>query len=120
MENSASKVRRDFLKTMACGAGALVILGGGQSGVADDKAKKPNLVKESDPLPKGLGYVHDATKAQRTDKAGTKAAEQLCSNCQFYMKNGELDKEEVGKCQIIPNGVVKAKGWCKSWIKKPG
>jgi hypothetical protein len=36
------------------------------------------------------------------------------------VKSGELNKEEVGKCQLFPKGVVKAKGWCKSWIKKPG
>lgn len=98
-----------------------MILGSGPGEAAEDKAKKLDLVKETDPLPKGLGYVHDATKAERADKAGTKAADQHCSNCQFYIKEADmLDKEEVGKCQIIPNGVVKAKGWCKSWIKKPG
>jgi hypothetical protein len=132
--------RRRFLKSVSVGVGMAAVAGTGlfaggaalgQAKPGDTKAAAPapkapaaggalELVKEDDPLPKGLGYVHDATKAVRADKAGTKGADQLCSNCQFYVKSGELNKEEVGKCQLFPKGVVKAKGWCKSWIKKPG
>lgn len=116
--------RRKFLKTVATGAGAALLLGKSEQLFAEPaKKEKENkdlgeLVKESDPLPKGLGYLHDATKATRPDKAGTKGDSQLCLNCQFYTKSGEKDGEEVGKCQLFPKGLVKGKGWCKSWIKK--
>lgn len=131
--------RRQFLKSLGLGVGAAAVAGtagtaalvGTRALAADKKAATPSaagtpaagaleLVKEDDPLPKGLGYKHDATKAARTDKAGVKGSDQFCQNCQFYAKAGELAKEEVGKCQLFPKGVVKAKGWCKSWIKKPG
>lgn len=141
---SAGAKRRQFLKFALLGAGTAGVIGmfTRQSARAETKAPAKNaaspaaapaaspaaavpagaleLVKESDPLPKGLGYLEDATKADRKDKAGTKAADQLCSNCQFYVKAGEIEKKEVGKCQLFPKGVVTAKGWCKSWIKKAG
>jgi hypothetical protein len=130
--------RRNFLKTVSMGFGAMAVFGAAASvakaeTVKTKPAAKPSaapaaapaaaagaleLVKEDDPLPKGLGYMHDSTKAPRVDKAGTKAADQLCLNCQFYTKAGEINKEEVGKCQLFPKGVVKSNGWCKSWIKK--
>lgn len=130
--------RRNFLKTVSLGFGAVALAGAAASLAKAETAKtkpaaKPaatpaapaaagalELVKEDDPLPKGLGYMHDSTKAPRVDKAGTKAAEQHCANCQFYAKAGEINKEEVGKCQLFPKGVVKSNGWCKSWIKKAG
>jgi hypothetical protein len=128
VSETKNPARRNFLKNVSMGLGAMVFFGAARSVAKAEAAKtKPpgtpaagalELVKEDDPLPKGLGYLHDATKATRVDKAGTKAADQLCSNCQFYTKAGEVNKEEVGKCQLFPKGVVKAKGWCKSWIKK--
>jgi hypothetical protein len=134
VSETKNPARRNFLKTISMGFGAMVFFGAARSVAKAEPAKaKPaaapaapaapaagalELVKEDDPLPKGLGYLHDATKATRVDKAGTKAADQTCLNCQFYTKAGEVNKEEVGKCQLFPKGVVKAKGWCKSWIKK--
>ena len=130
-----SSPRRDFLKFVGMSAGAVALFSRqtklqaaetkaepAKAGTAQNTAPATNLelVKETDPLPKGLGYVADAKKGDRKDKAGTKAADQTCLNCQFYTKAGVVDKAEVGKCQLFPKGVVKAEGWCKSWIKKPG
>jgi hypothetical protein len=127
-DNPENQDRRSFLKFVSLGLGAVAAGGSlAATALAQEKktpAKAPGanaaleLVKEDDPLPKGLGYVHDATKTTRADKAGTKGADQLCSNCQFYVKSGEINKAEVGKCTLFPRGVVKANGWCKSWIKK--
>lgn len=133
VSETKNPARRNFLKTVSVGLGAMVFFGAARSVAKAETAKtKPaaapaapaagagalELVKEDDPLPKGLGYMHDSTKAPRVDKAGTKAADQHCLNCQFYTKAGEINKEEVGKCQLFPKGVVKSNGWCKSWIKK--
>ncbi|MAU91832.1 MAG: iron permease, partial [Gammaproteobacteria bacterium TMED182] len=38
-----------------------------------------------DPAAKALRYVEDATLAKRADKMGVAAAEQVCSNCRFYI-----------------------------------
>ena len=69
-----------------------------------------------------MNYVHkhsdikvDALKAER---AGVKFENQFCHNCGFYTKNGTKGGEEVGKCQLFPNQVVKASAWCASWNKK--
>ena len=62
---------------------------------------QPAMVGEKDPQAVALGYVADATKA---DKAKYKnyAAGQICSNCALFQ----------GK--LVPN-----KGWCSAWAKKP-
>ncbi len=72
-------------------------------------------------IAKGLSYVEDVAKAAKAgtakfpDKAGVKAADQLCSKCQFY-------KPEAGKkggvCTLIPGVLVHEGGGCMSWVKK--
>jgi hypothetical protein len=53
----------------------------------------------------------DATKsADRKDKASE------CSNCALYTgKAGAAD----GPCGAFGGKLVKAKGWCSAWAKKP-
>lgn len=61
-------------------------------------------VTADDPTAKALAYVDEST-----------VAGQFCHNCNFW-QGGDADR---GPCQIFPGKSVAAKGWCKSWTKKP-
>ena len=79
-------------------------------------AAAAEALSENDPTAKSLGYVTDASKvnakANPTYKPGQK-----CANClQFSGKPNAAD----GPCTIFPNKTVKAAGWCKVWVVKPG
>jgi hypothetical protein len=79
------------------------------------------LVSETDPLATGLNYKHDKANVPanlQQEKTGVAFAQQNCSNCMFYKTAGQLDGAEVGSCQVITTGKVKAGGWCSSWAKK--
>lgn len=74
-------------------------------------------ISETDPMASALGYKHDASKADSAKYPQLKKPEaknQLCSNCSFY----KSESAEWGKCQLLQSGLVNAKGWCASWIKK--
>lgn len=43
-------------------------------------------------------------------------ADQRCSNCRFYTPHGDTAR---GACQLFPEGVVTAAGWCASWQQRP-
>lgn len=75
-------------------------------------------VPDTDPTAKALGYVADATKAERFKKADVEGKDQNCANCQFYTKGDPIEGKEAGKCLMLPSGAVAAAGWCKSWTKK--
>ena len=53
-----------------------------------------------DPAAKALRYVEDATLAKRADKMGVAAAEQVCSNCRFYIT------ANADELELITNGIV--------------
>ena len=75
---------------------------------------QPAMVGEKDPQAVALGYVADATKA---DKAKYKnyAAGQSCANCALYTgKAGDAG----GPCGLFPGKQVSAKGWCSAYAKK--
>lgn len=76
------------------------------------------LVPDTDATAKALKYVPDGTKATRVDKMGVAGKDQSCKNCQFYTKAGEVKGQEVGKCLMLPAGMVVSTGWCMSWTKK--
>ncbi|MDH5339537.1 MAG: high-potential iron-sulfur protein [Rubrivivax sp.] len=71
------------------------------------------LVEESDPQAKALGYVADATKA---DKAKFKqyAAGQHCGNCALYQGGAAAE----GGCALFPGKQVHNAGWCSAYAKK--
>lgn len=76
----------------------------------------PGLVDPASSKAKTLAYVHDAkqvdAKANPVYKPG-----QDCSNClQYTGKAGE----PTGPCNLFPGETVKAAGWCKVWMLKPG
>ncbi len=112
-ENTFDNSRRMALKKMAGGALAVPLASLVLNGTAV-AADLPQL-DESDPMAGALKYKHDATQAPRTDKAGTPAAEQVCSNCQLAQGEGEW----LG-CSIFPGKAVNANGWCTAWIKRAG
>ncbi|MEO8137670.1 MAG: high-potential iron-sulfur protein [Betaproteobacteria bacterium] len=67
-----------------------------------------------DPQAAALGYVPDATKADKA-KFPKYASGQLCGNCQLYQgKAGDT----AGPCAIFAGKSVQAKGWCSAYAKK--
>ncbi|MCX6118912.1 MAG: high-potential iron-sulfur protein [Proteobacteria bacterium] len=93
------------------------------AGGAAAPAAKPadaglKFVPDTDPVAKALKYVPDATKAKREKRGATEGKDQHCSNCQLYVKQGEIGGKEAGKCTMIQTGMVAAAGWCASWSKK--
>ncbi len=111
--------RRSLLQNFALTVPAAILVAKSINASAEAAKPELKLVPDTDPTAKALKYVHDASKAQRTDKGGVKAKDQSCANCQFYTKAGDIAGKEVGKCLMIPSGMVKGAGWCASWAKKP-
>ena len=72
------------------------------------------LVAEKDPQAVALGYVADATKADKT-KYKTYAAGQLCSNCALYQGKAT---DAAGGCPLFAGKQVAGKGWCSAYAKK--
>src|SRR5688572_27871993 len=73
-------------------------------------------VTEADPTAKSLAYVTDASKVNAKANPNYKPG-QKCVNClQYSGKAGATD----GPCALFPNKTVKAAGWCKVWMLKPG
>ncbi len=61
-------------------------------------------IPENKPMLDGIQFVSESAKEG-----------QQCANCLLFQpgENG------VGKCQILPKGVVPEAGWCVSWAAKP-
>ena len=72
------------------------------------------MLDEKDPQAAALGYVADATKA---DKAKYKnyAAGQACTNCALYQGK---PTDASAACPLFAGKVVAGKGWCSAYAKK--
>ena len=71
-------------------------------------------VDPKDPQAAALGYVTDASTADKT-KYPKYAAGQTCANCQLYQgKAGDAS----GGCPLFAGKTVAAKGWCSAYVKK--
>ncbi|MBN8884184.1 MAG: high-potential iron-sulfur protein [Rudaea sp.] len=92
----------------AIGAAALVSVLPRQAR-ADDL---PHLAP-TDATAQTLGYVEDATKADKA-KFPTYAAGDDCANCNFYQGGSAA----WGPCQLFPGKSVAGKGWCSAHAKK--
>ncbi len=103
--------RRTFIKTTAK-LGLIPLLPVSMLSRGDD-AKK---ITTDDPVAKALRYIEDATQAARSDKMGVIAADQLCSNCQFYTVS--TSDAALGPCTLFQNGLVVGAGWCAGWVPK--
>ena len=98
--------RRHFIQTIPV---ACVAVCAGHSAFAADLP----MVDEKDPQAAALGYVGDATKA---DKAKYKnyAAGQHCGNCMLYTGKPGAS----GPCALFAGKQVADKGWCSAYAKK--
>ncbi len=120
------KTRRDFIRSLVITLAAIpfarsIFSGGAVAPAA--AAKEAPLpaglapASEADPVAAAIGYKADVKNIdfkkypQRKKKDAQK---QFCENCALYTKSNE----GWGKCQMIANGVVAAKGWCGSWSAK--
>ena len=71
-------------------------------------------VDPKDPQAAALGYVADASKADKA-KFPKYASGQACGGCQLYQgKPGDA----AGGCAIFAGKQVSAKGWCSAFTKK--
>ena len=106
MSNSID--RRGFGRVCA-GLAAVAVTGVGRVAQAADLPH----VDEAGPQAQALGYVHDATKA---DKAKFQAfvAGSNCAGCQLYQGGAA----EWGACALFAGAAVAAAGWCSAFAKK--
>ena len=99
--------RRNFIQILPVAGAALFA---GRSAFAAD----PPMLDEKDAQAAALGYVADATKADKA-KFKTYAAGQDCATCQLYQgKAGDA----AGLCPLFAGKRVTAKGWCSAFAKK--
>ncbi len=125
MKNESS--RREFLKKSLLTAGATGLAMSSLSTKAQAEAKKKyNMLEESDPQAKALGYFKDAAKAdtKKFPKRATPEAKktQFCNTCALYKKVEGTGKDEVGTCTLFMAPKlrhVKGLGWCNSWVARP-
>lgn len=144
MEERSSMNRRGFFQTVA-GLTGLALLTPHTRGLfsvarAEEKRRgaaptagaAAGAVKEidlplvepgKDPAATGVSYVfnHKDVKDSKLkiERQGVAFEKQLCdSPCGFYTKVGQKGGDELGKCTIFPNKLVKGKAWCSSWNKK--
>jgi len=98
--------RRRFIQIVPVAGAALL---GTRAAVA-----QADMVGEKDAQAVALGYVADATKA---DKAKYKqyAAGQTCANCALYQGK---PTDAAGGCPLFGTKKVAGKGWCSAWAKK--
>jgi hypothetical protein len=72
------------------------------------------MVDPKEPQALALGYVDDATHADKV-KYPKYASGNQCSNCALYQgKAGDAS----GGCPLFPGKQVASKGWCSAWVKK--
>lgn len=79
------------------------------------RAEAPAAVDPKDPQAAALGYVVDATKADKA-RFPKYAAGQVCSNCALYQGAAG---SAAGACPIYQNRPVPANAWCNAWVRKP-
>jgi len=130
LDENCKTSRRDFIKlTLGVSAviPALALLnsckkeeGSVETAAAPTAPEMPagsTALEETDSVAQSLGYQKDASKvdtAKYPKKAGADGANQRCDTCQFYT----TQNAGWGKCQLFPNGLVTATGWCNSWTQK--
>ncbi len=72
------------------------------------------MVDEKDATAVALGYVSNASKADKA-KYTQYAAGQHCGNCSLYQG---ATPSEAGGCPLYPGKQVSSQGWCSSYVKK--
>ncbi len=97
--------RRTFLKSSAAGAASIPLA----NLLAREAWATEVKITEDDPMAVALGYVHDATKADRGDNPTAD-----CTNCFQYTASAD----DWGTCNLFPGKLVAGAGWCKVWVAK--
>ena len=100
--------RRSLLKKGLFGLAALPLGMGALTSQSFAAALPP--LSEDAPQAKALNYVKVASDASGHAKY---QAGQVCDNCMFW-------KPANNGCALFPQNSVEAKGWCQSYVKKPG
>lgn len=96
---------------------------GGPSSAGSAAGKPvPVMVQPGVGAATAVNYVHKHSDIKdqglKIDRGGVPFEKQFCNNCTFYTKDSTKGGEEVGKCQIFPNQLVKGTAWCSTWTKK--
>jgi hypothetical protein len=107
LENRFMTSRRNFIKIVPIAGMAAIA---GRNAFAADLP----MLDSSDPQAAALGYVPDATKANKA-KYPTYAAGQHCGVCVLYQGTPGA---KSGPCPLYPGKQVSVNGWCSSWAKK--
>lgn len=121
-EEIMSFSRRSFLKVGGLSLAALPFASSLLSSSPAQAAAELPLAKETDPMAKSLKYCPNGDKpsANCQDRKKKERKDQYCTNCQLYTKIKGEKENEIGKCLVLPKNSVMGKGWCMSWVKKPG
>jgi hypothetical protein len=98
--------RRQFIQTVPVAGAALW---SGRNAFAQARP-----LDEKDPQAAALGYVAEASKADK-GKYKSYATGQQCANCALYQ--GKVG-DATGGCPIFAGKQVAAKGWCSAYAKK--
>jgi len=99
--------RRHFIRCLSISGAALLA-------TPEAFAADAPLLDEKDPTAVSLGYVADATKANKA-KYPTYASGQACGSCALYQgKAGEA----AGPCPLYAGKRVPVKAWCSAYAKK--
>lgn len=106
MSKAFFKTRRSVLRSAFGGAAAVLFAG---VPLSKGRAADAPEVSEDDPTAKGLKYVADATKSQRTDMSA------FCHNCRYFKGAADAPK---APCDLFGAKVVSGNGWCSAWTKK--
>ena len=106
MSNSID--RRGFGRACA-GLVAVAVTGSGRMARAADLPH----VDEAGPQAKALGYVSDATQADKA-KFTAYVEGSHCAKCQLF----QGADAEWGPCALFPGAAVSSKGWCSAFAKK--
>jgi hypothetical protein len=102
MTRDNSSTRRGFLRKWLVGAAVAPVA---LSRVSVSVAADQPLLSPDDPAASKVKYTEDAGKDK--DAKGNK-----CATCGLY--EGAYNSTQ-GPCQIFPDKLVKAAGWCTSW-----
>ena len=99
--------RRQFIRLAAVSGAA--VFAAGQALAADAP-----VLDEKDPQAMALGYVTDATRANKA-KFPSYAAGQACANCSFFQGK---PTDALAPCPLYGGKRVSSKGWCSAYAKK--
>jgi len=107
--------RREALKRLAIGAGSLLAAGAAVADAAKPVAAGLPHVAAGDPVAAALAYVENAASVDPKKNPNFKPG-QKCANC--LQSKGKAGDAWLG-CNLFPNKLVNANGWCRGYGPKP-